>query len=1112
MTIYQLVRRSLRSRWPTNLTVVVAIALCTAVLLGALLVGDSVRGSLVDITRMRLGHIRLAMQLPNRFCRSALVGELGQDTGTVSAGVIRSAALAANADDSVVVNRVELLGVDDSFWQLSPSKKAITVGPDEVVLNEGLANKLGVETGSEVFVRFNKPSLLPGDAPLSKVSDLSAGARLSVEAIITSRDFGDFSLKADQVAPYNAIVGRQWLAERIDQVGKVNMILLGGDQADDVSLDQTRKAVKGRMQLEDVGLQLREIAQHDVIELRSERVFIEPLIAEAAAKARPECFSSLGYFVNELRSGERTLPYSIVAAVSPSPRVNGLVPPEMSNDEIIINEWLAEDLAIEKGAQLELTYYVMARKSRLEQRSSSFTVREIIPIKGAAFDPDLMPAFPGLAQIDNCRDWQPGFPVDLDRIRDKDQEYWELYRGTPKAFIALQAGQNIWKNRFGNLTALRYPSTPENKKTLSSDILAQLEPQQLGISFQPVRSNGLNAAKGGQDYGQLFLGFSLFLIVSALLLMGLLFVLSVEHRREEVGTLFSLGFPIRTITRLLLWEAGVLVLFGVVLGIGGGLLYTWIIVHGLATIWQGAVGTARAVEFHANFSTVAFGSSIAAVVAISAIWLTLRSQMRKPTRESLSRVIGPVSDNLSSKAATAKKSFWIGLAAIIAASVTSIYTVTGEKTTLTLGFFITGTLLLIGQLLLIYAILCRLSRSFDKSRLTIKGLALRNCSRRPGRSMVIVALLACAGFLIIAVGANRHDPMSQANERSSGTGGFAFIGESAMSVFHDLNSLDGRKALGLLNNDLDSVRMIQLRVKDGDDASCLNLNRPQRPPVLSVPVEEMIDAKAFSLANAIDNGAASVDNNPWQLLRKYPHDDNVVPALADDTTITWILGKKLGDDIIYIDDRGNSFPIRLVGSLKNSILQGNLLIAEDEFIERFSSVPGYRMFLIDAPSDKAATISGILSKRLRDFALELTPATQRLASIYKVENTYLSIFGMLGGLGLLLGGVGLAIVVLRHVLERRPELALLIVLGFTRKTLRQVIVYEHGALLFLGLFCGVVSALVAIGPILVSPSAPIPYLWLALTLGAIVISSLIWTMLAASLSLRTQLLEALRNE
>ena len=62
---------------------------------------------------------------------------------------------------------------------------------------------------------------------------------------------------------------------------------------------------------------------------------------------------------------------------------------------------------------------------------------------GMAADPSLMPAFPGLADTENCRDWEPGIPIEVDRIRDIDEEYWDEHRGTPKAFVELGTGQGL---------------------------------------------------------------------------------------------------------------------------------------------------------------------------------------------------------------------------------------------------------------------------------------------------------------------------------------------------------------------------------------------------------------------------------------------------------------------------------------------------------------------------------------------------------------------------------------------------------------------------------------------------------------------------------------------
>jgi putative ABC transport system permease protein len=154
----------------------------------------------------------------------------------------------------------------------------------------------------------------------------------------------------------------------------------------------------------------------------------------------------------------------------------------------------------------------------------------------------------------------------------------------------------------------------------------------------------------------------------------------------------------------------------------------------------------------------------------------------------------------------------------------------------------------------------------------------------------------------------------------------------------------------------------------------------------------------------------------------------------------------------------------------------------------------------------------MLSRALQDFGLELTSTTDRLNAFNAVQNTYLGTFQILGGLGLLLGSAGLGIVVLRNVLERRGELGLLVAVGFRRRALQKLILSEHGALLGLGLGIGIVSAAVAVLPSLLSQGAQLPYVSLALTLGAVLLNGAAWTWLATKYALSGNLLDALRNE
>ena len=254
-------------------------------------------------------------------------------------------------------------------------------------------------------------------------------------------------------------------------------------------------------------------------------------------------------------------------------------------------------------------------------------------------------------------------------------------------------------------------------------------------------------------------------------------------------------------------------------------------------------------------------------------------------------------------------------------------------------------------------------------------------------------------------------------------------------------------------------------------------------------------------------------DKPWLLLDR-ADSDGAIPAIADQATIVWAMDKSVGDTLDYTDEQGRTFQIRLVGSLAGSILQGGLIISERNFNQRFGSESGYRAFLIDARADKVETLTRALTadRRLADVGLELTPASDRLAAFYAVQNTYLSIFQALGGLGLLLGSVALGVVVLRNVLERRSELALLRAVGFTRRKVGLLILCEHWMLLVAGLVCGSVAAVAAVIPAIRSAGSALPYASVAAMLAAVTFGGILWIYLATASAMHGPMLSALRGE
>ena len=1092
MNSRRLIWRSLTHHARSHLGVVLGAAVGSAALIGALLVGDSIRGSLRHMALARLGEVTVAMESGDRFFRDRLADEFTFG----AAPLAQVAGTATRSDGEVRANNVQVIGIDERLGEItSKHPRFSTNAGDMVILNRALASHLKMKAGDSVLLRVQKPSLLSREAPITPQQDSAVALRLTVASVAGDEEFGRFSLRASQLPPHNAFVPLRLLQQRLDLGERANVLLVSG--AEQRTAEQQLKA---KWQLADAELELSALTNTPGLQLSSRRVFIDPRVVDTVERVGGENTKVLTYFVNELRSGERSTPYSTVTATEAP-----IVPEDLGTNEILINEWLAEDLQIRPEAELQLRYYVMGGGQRLDERTNTFRVKAVVPIMGVRGDRALMPEFPGIAKAESTENWDAGFPIEMGKIRPKDEAYWKQHRGTPKAFISLAAGQALWGNRFGNVTAIRFPSG-QDPDELGRKLIAALEPGAVGMSFQPVREQALAASTSGQDFGQLFLGFSFFLILAALILMGLMFQFGLEQRVTEIGTLLALGFRPKQVRRIFFGEALLLALVGGVIGTFAGVAYARGILHLLTTVWRDAVGTSSLV-YHAQPQTYLIGIFASVIVAAITIALVLRKQAKQPAHELLARGAE------RSFSVTARKPRWTAMIAVVSA--TAAIGIVGWA--LASGnaagpvFFGAGAMLLIAGICATALVLNHLARTASTEVLSASAMGVRSSTRRRPRSVATVALLAAGSFMIIAIAANRLDADIDAHKRSSGTGGFALIGETALPVFHDLNTSDGRDFFGLNPQDLQGVSFVPMRVRDGDDASCLNLNRAQQPRLLGVDNNRIGRLTPFTFTQMAGDLVGNHKAGYWSLLR-LTLVGGEVPAIGDANSIKWALGKKVGDTLDYVDEQGRPFKIRIVGAVANSILQGSLIIDERAFVERFPGEGGYRMFLIDAPSNSVSEVSATLSRALQDVGLELTPAAKRLAQFNAVQNTYLNTFQVLGGLGLLIGTAGLGVVVLRNVLERRGEFGLLLALGYPRRLVRRIVLSEHVGLLAMGLCVGIVAALCAVAPFLFFGREGLPVTWLAVTLGAVIVIGLLCTVLATRSALRGNLLAALRNE
>ncbi len=476
------------------------------------------------------------------------------------------------------------------------------------------------------------------------------------------------------------------------------------------------------------------------------------------------------------------------------------------------------------------------------------------------------------------------------------------------------------------------------------------------MSFLPVKQQGLAAASGTTPFDFLFLGFSFFLMASAVMLIALLFQLGVEQRMRELGTLAAAGIDRRQISRLLGREGLVVAAIGAAIGIAAGIGYAWLMIAGLRTWWVDAIGTPF-LQLHVTPRSLLFGWIIGVAISWLAIWWSIRRLARMPVNRLLSGI--PTGNQRGSAERTSGGSIWPtvrgALALLIFANLMFVLFGPSVRSEIVAGlFFGTGALVLS---LLLGEIHRRLRDSADASPqrgMSMAGLSTRNISRSSGRSTLTIGLVSAASFLIIAISAFRLETSDK------GTGGFDWMATSDQPIHHDLNTPEGQLELGFSDEgseQLATMRVFSLRVADGEDASCLNLYRPAQPRVLGVP-DALIERGGFEWsAESGSNRLAS--STPWELLRadlgQDGADRQIVPVVLDASTAAYSLHLKgVGSNLTIRDADNRPITLEVVGLLKNSVLQGNLLISEQNFLRLFPDIGGYRYFLIEGRDKQIA--------------------------------------------------------------------------------------------------------------------------------------------------------------
>ena len=706
----QFVFQSLLHYWRTNLAVVLGVVAGTAVIGGALVVGDSVKASLRQMTLDRLGKIDFALT-GARFVREQLSDEIGlnpgsskSSVGVVAPGIVMQAGLQSKSNNLIRrAGQVNVYGIDNRIWSLIETDSIARPTGTGVVLNSLAASAVNAKVGDDVTLWIEIPSAVPRDTLMGKKDNDSQEITLTVTAIAPeSTGLARLGLQPTQALPLNVFVDLHVLQERLGleeikpnkrnptgKVARVNALFNGRDFEKGSSTTGSSQVkahipttletltqgnvLKDAMQrnwtLSDLNLRLVNNKSAGGVVLESEQMILEDKLVAAAVDTANEMNLATApvmvYLANKLWNPNVYQPgkrpgysmYSTVAGLDlleweGTPFAGfefiGDKPTSLGDDDVILNEFLANDLQAKVGDKINFTYHTIGSRGELPELERSVTVRGIVAMTGAAVDRTLTPEVKGITDVDSLADWDQPFPMDLDAVTPRDDEYWNSYRATPKLFMPLKTAIKLWPSRYGSLTSLRIAQKDvdltERQKSLaplneqfSQNLLKHLKAADLGLQFQPVKAIGLMAASGTTPFAGLFFGFSIFLIIAAMILIGLLFRLGIEQRVRDLGLLGAVGFTANQVRRQMLTEGFIIAAVGGLIGSMLAVGYAKLMIYGLTHWWVDAVGTKNLI-LEVWPPSLAIGFIVAVVAAVISIWWALRQLKQLSLREQLAGV------------------------------------------------------------------------------------------------------------------------------------------------------------------------------------------------------------------------------------------------------------------------------------------------------------------------------------------------------------------------------------------------------------------------------------------------------------------------------------------
>ena len=983
-----------------------ATVITVATLVGSLMVGDSVRTTLLKRVAERLGDTETII-----FSRYSFIEE-----SLLEAPLFQENVRGILLTNGFISHHGRLIPV--FVWGVNDRQ----IARGTARMNRALLREIGEDQPNAIALRLPASGLIPSGS-LFVTDNYTTSMRLSFDGIVAIEDGGNISMKNEHTIPLNIFVNRNELAETMQTEGKINLMLANRE----ISTDEFEKA----WNFATSGMSVNYM--NGFTEITSDRVFIQEEVVTTIIQDNGNANILFSYLANSIERDGMSIPYSFVTAMN---RFQGET---LQENEIILSDYSANRIHAKTGDRIQITYYTSKDLKTLQTDTVELRVKKIVPLSVFLADTTLSADFPGLSDVERCTDWDSDLPINMDLITDEDEKYWEDYRTAPKAIIAYNTVAGDWSNAYGNATAIRLEDS-------RNPDLSGLRSAMFGIQMVYPRNVGVFAAMNGVDFSGLFLALGFFIIISAILLMVVPLSEMLYRRKPEISLLKALGFTNQRITNILSKESTPVVLVASVVGVVAGFIYTSLVMWLLGNVWKGATNTDGFSVFPSGIAIIA-GSLIGIGLSLWILRITIVRHLKEK------KIV-----HRKKKTAVNRKKIFVLLASMATLAITGLNVLLFNSVALfvTVGVLLLATAAIWGDYLI-----CSNGSPVATEAFSTNKLVWGTLLAQKKQALLSFFTLATGVFIVFSVGLNRKGFTNNA-QILAGTGGYTLWCESTVPVYHNMMTTAGREKLSL--TDLpDNTEILQCLRLNADDASCLNLNKVSTPTVLGIDMQALSESEFKIEQNIFSLDGQMVFDRLLTSIETKQRADCVYPALVDETVLIWSLGKSLGDTLFYKNDKGQYVAILLAGTLSNTIFQGNILIDRHLFTEIWQETAGSEVFLLKTNEADKEDVKRLLSQALNEYGIRVTTTNDRLQQFNAVSDTYLTIFMTLGGLGLLIGLMSFVVVIRKSLVSRRYEIALYKSLGFTNDKIESILFQENCIVPLYAIITGILCSLAGIG-------------------------------------------------